>query len=60
MPLDQLGEIAEPLRLGSAGEIDRDQVEDYAARNGMAIEQVERWLAPVLNYSNAPVAEAAE
>jgi 5-methyltetrahydrofolate--homocysteine methyltransferase len=32
------------------GKIERDQVEDYAARKGMAITEVERWLAPVLNY----------
>jgi 5-methyltetrahydrofolate--homocysteine methyltransferase len=39
--------------------VERDQVEDYAARKGMAIDEVERWLAPVLNY--APVrARAAE
>jgi 5-methyltetrahydrofolate--homocysteine methyltransferase len=39
--------------------VERDQVEDYAARKGMPVEEVERWLAPVLNY--APVrAEAAE
>ena len=30
--------------------VERDQVEDYAARKGMAVEEVERWLAPVLNY----------
>jgi 5-methyltetrahydrofolate--homocysteine methyltransferase len=30
--------------------VERDQVEDYAARKGMAIEEVERWLGPVLNY----------
>jgi len=40
--------------------IERDQVEDYAARKGMAVAEVERWLAPVLNYSHSPVAEAAE
>ncbi len=40
--------------------VERDQVEDYAARKGMAVEEVERWLAPVLNYIHAPVAEAAE
>jgi 5-methyltetrahydrofolate--homocysteine methyltransferase len=40
--------------------IERDQVEDYAARKGMAVDEVERWLAPVLNYSRAPLAEAAE
>ena len=39
--------------------VERDQVEDYAARKGMAVAEVERWLGPVLNY--APVtAEAAE
>jgi len=27
-----------------------DQVADYAGRKGMAVEQVERWLAPVLGY----------
>jgi 5-methyltetrahydrofolate--homocysteine methyltransferase len=32
------------------GKIARDQVEDYAARKGMIIEEVERWLAPVLGY----------
>ncbi len=43
--------------------IERDQVEDYAARKGMDIETVERWLAPILNYdplSHRPQAEAAE
>jgi 5-methyltetrahydrofolate--homocysteine methyltransferase len=32
------------------GKIERDQVEDYAARKGMTVTDVERWLAPVLNY----------
>jgi 5-methyltetrahydrofolate--homocysteine methyltransferase len=32
------------------GKVERDQVEDYAARKGWAIEEAERWLAPVLNY----------
>ena len=31
--------------------VERDQVEDYSARKGMAVEEVERWLAPVLNYT---------
>ncbi|WP_375692134.1 methionine synthase [Pseudooceanicola sp. LIPI14-2-Ac024] len=30
--------------------VERDQVEDYAARKGMEIEEVERWLGPILNY----------
>ncbi len=39
--------------------VERDQVEDYAARKGMDVAEVERWLAPVLNY--VPIrAEAAE
>jgi 5-methyltetrahydrofolate--homocysteine methyltransferase len=32
------------------GRIDRDQLEDYAARKGMAVETAERWLAPVLGF----------
>ena len=38
------------------GRIDRDQVEDYARRKGMSIEQVERWLAPNLGYEPEPAA----
>ncbi|SEN13367.1 methionine synthase (B12-dependent) [Paracoccus alcaliphilus] len=30
--------------------VERDQVQDYAQRKGMPIEQVERWLTPILNY----------
>ncbi len=30
--------------------VERDQVEDYARRKGMSVEEVERWLAPVLGY----------
>jgi 5-methyltetrahydrofolate--homocysteine methyltransferase len=30
--------------------VERDQVEDYAARKGWTIEEAERWLSPVLNY----------
>jgi 5-methyltetrahydrofolate--homocysteine methyltransferase len=32
------------------GKIERDQVEDYAARKSMSVSEVERWLAPILNY----------
>ena len=32
------------------GKIEKDQVEDYAKRKGMAIEDIERWLRPVLEY----------
>ena len=34
----------------AVAQIQRDQVEDYAARKGMAVSEVERWLAPNLGY----------
>jgi 5-methyltetrahydrofolate--homocysteine methyltransferase len=34
--------------------IERDQVEDYAARKAMPIAEVERWLGPILNYAPSP------
>jgi 5-methyltetrahydrofolate--homocysteine methyltransferase len=34
------------------GKIGKDQIEDYAVRKNMSVEQVERWLAPNLNYDN--------
>ncbi|MGL5736638.1 MAG: methionine synthase, partial [Beijerinckiaceae bacterium] len=37
--------------------VERDQVEDYARRKGMAVAEVERWLGPVLNY--VPLAATA-
>lgn len=39
--------------------VERDQVEDYAARKGMAIAEVERWLSPILNYDPAAYAKDA-
>jgi 5-methyltetrahydrofolate--homocysteine methyltransferase len=39
----------------AVGRIDRDQVEDYALRKGMSVEEVERWLAPNLGYEPEPV-----
>ena len=33
------------------GKIEKDQVEDYARRKNMTIEEVEKWLAPNLNYA---------
>jgi len=39
--------------------VERDQVEDYAARKGMDIAAVERWLTPVLNYDPVAFAKAA-
>ncbi len=41
------------------GKIERDQVEDYAARKGWTIEVCERWLAPLLNYDPRAIADAA-
>ena len=31
-------------------DIGKDQVEDYAGRKGMTVEEVERWLSPSLGY----------
>jgi 5-methyltetrahydrofolate--homocysteine methyltransferase len=43
--------LAHPLaRYFSVGRLGRDQVEDYAFRKGMAVEDAERWLAPNLGY----------
>jgi 5-methyltetrahydrofolate--homocysteine methyltransferase len=43
------------------GKIERDQVEDYAARKGWSVQETERWLAPILNYDPLALArEAAE
>jgi len=36
--------------------VERDQVIDYAQRKGMDVEEVERWLAPILNYMPGKVA----
>jgi 5-methyltetrahydrofolate--homocysteine methyltransferase len=43
--------------------VERDQVEDYAARKNMSVAEVERWLGPILNYvpgadSPVPIAPA--
>jgi len=37
-------------RYFTVGKINRDQLEDYANRKGMSIEEAERWLAPNLGY----------
>lgn len=34
----------------AVGQLAKDQVEDYAGRKGMTVEDAERWLAPYLNY----------
>jgi 5-methyltetrahydrofolate--homocysteine methyltransferase len=41
------------------GKIERDQVEDYAARKGWSVAEAERWLAPVLNYDPLAAARTA-
>jgi 5-methyltetrahydrofolate--homocysteine methyltransferase len=37
-------------RYFNIGKVDRDQVEDYAQRKGMSVEEMERWLSPNLGY----------
>jgi len=40
------------------GRIGRDQVEDYAVRKGMSVDEVEAWLGPNLSYDVSPPASA--
>ncbi|SFJ27960.1 methionine synthase (B12-dependent) [Phyllobacterium sp. CL33Tsu] len=40
--------------------VERDQVADYANRKSMPVEEVERWLGPILNYVPGPRVQAAE
>jgi 5-methyltetrahydrofolate--homocysteine methyltransferase len=40
----------------NVGRIDRDQLESYAKRKGVAVEEVERWLASNLAYDPAALA----
>ena len=37
-------------RYFSVGQVSKDQVDSYAARKGMTVEEAERWLAPNLGY----------
>ncbi len=46
-------------RYFGVSKIERDQVEEYAARKQMSIAEVERWLAPVLGYDPASTEAAA-
>ncbi len=41
-------------RYFAVGRIGRDQAEDYAARKGVAVAEVERWLRPNLGYEPRP------
>ena len=36
------------------GRLGADQVQDYAARKGVRVEEIERWLAPNLGYELQP------
>ncbi|MGA2127126.1 MAG: methionine synthase, partial [Xanthobacteraceae bacterium] len=48
-------------RYFGVGKVERDQVEDYAARKSWTTAQAEKWLAPILNYEPAgPARVAAE
>jgi 5-methyltetrahydrofolate--homocysteine methyltransferase len=46
----------------AVGKLDRDQVLDYHLRKGMALQDVERWLGPYLNYepAKAPLQRVSE
>ncbi|MGB2952511.1 MAG: methionine synthase [Gaiellaceae bacterium] len=47
--------LAHPqARYFSIGRVGRDQVEDYAGRQGVSLEQAERWLSPNLAYTPEP------
>ncbi len=46
-------------RYFAVGPIGRDQVESYAGRMGMPVEEIERWLSPNLHYERAPEPAAA-
>ena len=37
-------------RYFNVGKIDKDQVLDYHKRKGLSIEEIEKWLSPILNY----------
>jgi 5-methyltetrahydrofolate--homocysteine methyltransferase len=43
----------------AVGKLGRDQVEDYARRKGMSLEEAERWLSPYLAYEPGEVAVPA-
>jgi 5-methyltetrahydrofolate--homocysteine methyltransferase len=42
-------------RYFSVGRIGRDQAEDYAARKGAPLAELQRWLAPILGYDGGGV-----
>ncbi len=48
------------VRYFAVGSIDRDQVKSYAARKGMTVAEVERWLSPNLGYEPNPTKQKAK
>jgi len=49
--LQSAGSISAPeSHYFGVGKIERDQIEDYAARKNWTVQEAERWLAPILNY----------
>jgi 5-methyltetrahydrofolate--homocysteine methyltransferase len=53
--------LAHPeARYFSVGRVDRDQVEDYATRQGLAVSEIERRLRPNLGYEPAAEGRVAE
>jgi 5-methyltetrahydrofolate--homocysteine methyltransferase len=46
-------------RYFGVGKIERDQVADYARRKGRTLAEMERWLAPILNYDPVAMAQTA-
>ena len=37
-------------RYFNVGKIGKDQVLDYHKRKGLSLEEMEKWLSPILNY----------
>jgi 5-methyltetrahydrofolate--homocysteine methyltransferase len=46
-------------RYFGVGKIESDQVRDYAGRKNWRVDDAERWLASILNYTPAPGARQA-
>jgi len=44
----------------NVGALGRDQIENYAARKGMPVDEAERWLAPALAYDPAEAAPSGD
>ena len=42
--------LTESFAMTPASRVQRDQVEDYAGRKGVSVEEAERWLRPNLAY----------